>query len=131
MLKKVAENTIGFVEKSKKSTGVDVKELPSLQHIIINWGKSWKNEESRTFCKLYRNRIPVEIHIINKANHGVRSVQIRSYFWSEYRKIRTRNGSVFWQFSRSARKTKKLKRPCVNLKTCKMITLKFMKRSNA
>ena len=36
MLKKVAENTIGFVEKSKKPTVVDVKELPSLQHIIIN-----------------------------------------------------------------------------------------------
>ena len=38
----------------------------------------------------------------------VKSVQIRSYFWSlfsciqsEYRKIRTRNNSVFWHFSRS------------------------------
>ena len=51
-------------------------------------------------------------------NHCVKSVQIRSYFWpvfscirieygvnlriqSEYRKIRTRNNSVFTQFSRS------------------------------
>ena len=33
--------------------------------------------------------------------HGVKSVQIRSYFWSGYRKIRTRNNSVFGHFSRS------------------------------
>ena len=40
--------------------------------------------------------------------HCVKSVQIRSYFWSvfsciriEYRKVRTRNNSVFGQFSRS------------------------------
>ena len=40
--------------------------------------------------------------------HCVKSVQIRSYFWSafshiwtEYRKIRTRNNSVFGHFSRS------------------------------
>ena len=31
----------------------------------------------------------------------VKSVQIRSYFWSEYRKIRTRNNSVFGHLSRS------------------------------
>ena len=36
--------------------------------------------------------------------HCVKSVQIRSYFWSiqEYSKIRTRNNSVFGHFSRSA-----------------------------
>ena len=41
--------------------------------------------------------------------HCVKSVQIRSYFWSvfsciqsEYRKIRTRNNSVFGHFSRIA-----------------------------
>ena len=40
--------------------------------------------------------------------HCAKSVQIRSYFWSvfsciriEYRKIRTRNNSVFGHFSRS------------------------------
>ena len=39
----------------------------------------------------------------------VKSVQIRSYFWfvfscisTEYRKVRTRNNSVFGHFSRSA-----------------------------
>ena len=36
MLKKVAENTIGFVEKSKKSTGVDLGGLRSLKKNIIN-----------------------------------------------------------------------------------------------
>ena len=30
----------------------------------------------------------------------MKSVQMRSYFWSEYRKIRTRNNSVFGHFSR-------------------------------
>ena len=33
--------------------------------------------------------------------HCVKSVQIRSYFWSECGKIRTRNYSVFGHFSRS------------------------------
>ena len=47
--------------------------------------------------------------------HCVKSVQIRSYFWSvfsciriEYRKIRTRNNSVFGHFSRSVYLKKKL-----------------------
>ena len=46
---------------------------------------------------------------VNKLLHCVKSVQIWSYFWSvfscirtEYRKIRTRNNSVFGHFSRSA-----------------------------
>ena len=34
-------------------------------------------------------------------NYCVKSVQIRSYFWSVFRCIRTRNNSVFGQFSRS------------------------------
>ena len=32
---------------------------------------------------------------------GVKNVQIRSYFWSEYRKIRTRNNSLLGHFSHS------------------------------
>ena len=47
--------------------------------------------------------------------HCVKSVQIRSFFWSvfscirtEYRKIRTRNNSVFRHFSRSVRTRKSL-----------------------
>ena len=33
--------------------------------------------------------------------HCVKSVQIRSYFWFEYRKIRIGNNSIFGHFSRS------------------------------
>ena len=33
--------------------------------------------------------------------HGMTSVQIWSYFWSEYRKKKTRKNSVFGHFSRS------------------------------
>ena len=47
-------------------------------------------------------------HIIFTELHCVKSVQIRSYFWSvfsciqsEYRKILTRNNSVFGHFSRN------------------------------
>ena len=36
--------------------------------------------------------------------HYVKSAQIRSYFWSEYRKIRNRNNSTLGHFSRSAGK---------------------------
>ena len=48
-----------------------------------------------------------ENKILKKNIHCVKSVQIRSYFWSvfsciqsEYRKIRTRNNSLFGYFSR-------------------------------
>ena len=34
------------------------------------------------------------------------SAQIRSYFWSEYRKTRTRNNSVFGHFSRSVKSSR-------------------------
>ena len=37
-----------------------------------------------------------------KIHHRVKSVQIRSYFWSVLSCIRTRNNSVFGHFSRSA-----------------------------
>ena len=57
--------------------------------------------------------LPSPLHIESKAKkkeqwHCAKSVQIGSYFWSvffciriEYRKIRTRNNSVFGYFSRS------------------------------
>ena len=46
--------------------------------------------------------LPLLLHI-SKRYHCVKNVQIRSYFWSvfswtEYRKIRTRNNSVFRHF---------------------------------
>ena len=33
--------------------------------------------------------------------HCLKSVQIRTFFWSEYKKIRTRKNSVFGHVSRS------------------------------
>ena len=33
--------------------------------------------------------------------HCVKSAQVRSFSWSEYRKMRTKNNSVFGHFSRS------------------------------
>ena len=50
------------------------------------------------FTSLFlRTTIPA----IYTKNHCVKSVQIRRYFWSEYRKIRTINNSVFGNFSGS------------------------------
>ena len=46
-------------------------------------------------CETYRNT-----NIWSENLHCVKSVQIGSYFWSEYRKIRTRNNFVFEHFSR-------------------------------
>ena len=59
--------------------------------------------------KLAKYLVPIlELLTTNKFTHCVKSFQIRSYFWPvfyciriEYRKIRTRNNSVFGQFSRS------------------------------
>ena len=36
-----------------------------------------------------------ETNNLSEQNHCVKSVQMRSFFWSEYRKIRTRKNSVF------------------------------------
>ena len=52
MLKQAAENTIGFVKKTKKSTNEDVKELSLRQRIIKNRIGSGKNEERRTSYEL-------------------------------------------------------------------------------
>ena len=41
--------------------------------------------------------------IVRMKNHEKEGVQIRSYFWPECRKMRTRNNSVFGLFSRRVR----------------------------
>ena len=66
MLKQTAENTIGYVNKSRKSINEDVKELSLLQWSIKIQIESCINEENRTFLKIYRNRILTEIHFIIK-----------------------------------------------------------------
>ena len=66
MLKQAAKNTIGYVNKSRKSINEDVKELSLLQRSIKIQIESCMNEENRTFLKIYRNRISTEIHFIIK-----------------------------------------------------------------
>ena len=46
------------------------------------------------------NTIDINL-FLHLQKHCMKSVQIQSYFWSEYKKIRTRNNSVFGHFSRS------------------------------
>ena len=50
--------------------------------------------------KAFKNKIQMK-WLGYQLIHCVKSVQIRSYFWSECGKIRTRNYSVFGHFSRS------------------------------
>ena len=66
MLKQAAENTICYVNKSRKSINEDVKELSLLQRSKKIQIESCINEENRTFLKVYRNRILTEIHFIIK-----------------------------------------------------------------
>ena len=62
MLKQAAENSIGYVNKFRKSVNEDVKELQLLQRSIKIQIESCINEENRTFLKIYRNRILTETH---------------------------------------------------------------------
>ena len=43
-----------------------------------------------------------KLHTFEDKQHGVKSVQIQIFLWSEYRKIQIRNISVFGHFSRNA-----------------------------
>ena len=69
---------------------------------------SWKKAYLITFVKWCKKVIskplfllaPLSVNSVQcKSNHFVKSFQIWSYFWSAYRKIRTRNNSVFEHFS--------------------------------
>ena len=64
-------------------------------------GDTQKNSEHE---KLLLNKIDTKINFnkdLSDIIHCVKSVQLRSYFWSEYRKIRNINYSIFGHFSRS------------------------------
>ena len=52
MLKQAAENTIGDVNKSRKSINEDVKELSLLQRSTKFQNESCINEKNRTFLKI-------------------------------------------------------------------------------
>ena len=75
-----------------------------------NWNRliqlSWNYYYFTYFSTYYLNIVDKIPHV--HTSHCVKSVLIRSYFWSvfsciqsEYRKIRTRNNSIFGHFSRS------------------------------
>ena len=66
MSKQDLESTIRYVNKSQKSINRDFKELSLLQRSIKILIKSCINEETRTFYKIYRNRILTETHFIIK-----------------------------------------------------------------
>ena len=106
-----------------KVKGLFILDCPTfiLFHILLNtgftiyifYGFTLHALASRAYCTEFRissiflKKLPQIDNCIN-VNHCVKSVQIRSYFWSlfscirtECRKIRTRNNSVFGQFSRS------------------------------
>ena len=53
MLKQAAENTISYVNKSRKSINEDVKELSLLKGSIKIQIESCINEENGTFLKIY------------------------------------------------------------------------------
>ena len=48
-----------------------------------------------------RNGLKLLCNLFYALSHCVKNVQIRSFFWAEYGKIRTRENSVFGQFSQS------------------------------
>ena len=93
MLKQAVENTIGYVNKSRKSINEDVKELTLLQRSIKIQIGSCINKENRALLKIYRNRIITEVHISKS----------------------------------KMKRTKKLNKPQLSWRSCKMTTLKRMK----
>ena len=56
---------------------------------------------SLVFFKGFNRCFPALRHIFQFRQHCVESVQIRSFFWSLFSCIRTRNNSVFGHFSRN------------------------------
>ena len=82
-----------------KSFWFQIWKLQVLPWKYFESSSKWKQFDVLTFFGNFRKQWKSNTLILT--NHCVKSVQIRSYFWSEYRKIRTRNNPVFGQFSRS------------------------------
>ena len=59
--------------------------------------RKFKGKVSAVFFSIFFNIL----YQRRAGGHCVKSVQIRSYFWSKYRKIRSRYNIVFGHFSRS------------------------------
>ena len=77
MLKVAAENTIGYVNKSRRSINEEVKELSLLQRSIKIQIKSCIYEKNRTLFKIYRSGILTEIHFIikNEKNEKIKQTK--------------------------------------------------------
>ena len=117
---------ISFPEYSKKSykeiSGISKEKVPwNLAPVNKHILTSWFNEKSLHSRRFASNKLNLLQELFSSTSprdlsrQSVKSVQIRSYFWSvfscisteygyllriqsEYRKIRTRNNSVFWHF---------------------------------
>ena len=59
--------------------------------------RKFKGKVSAVFFSIFFNIL----YQRRAGGHCVKNVQIRSYFWSKYRKIRSRYNTVFGHFSRS------------------------------
>ena len=80
--------------------GVSLKILKYFEKMLILFKFSHLDNLPTTFrrCDLTLSFCPI---IILQWNTAWKSVQIRCFFWSKYRKIRTRKSSVFGRFSPS------------------------------
>ena len=91
-MQSVKENNLTVVLKSVHYT------VPITAVAIFKWAKPCSKYLS---CNI-SSKIASPSYYSNKA-HCVKSVQIRSYFWSVFSCIRTRNNSVFGHFLRSGK----------------------------
>ena len=70
--------------------------------LFINKTLWFNNLKTRTAMYAKTSVLVICVEVIRSHPPCVKSVQIRSYFWSVFSSIRTRNNSVFGHFSRSA-----------------------------
>ena len=70
--------------------------------LFINKTLWFNNLKTRTAMYAKTSVLVICVEMIRSHPPCVKSVQIRSYFWSVFSSIRTRNNSVFGHFSRSA-----------------------------
>ena len=78
----------GFFFSNRKYVGGLALKFVDAQTVIV--------EHFQKNCRNHH----IQLSLLVLSEHCVKRVQIRNYFWSEYRKIWTRNNSVLGQFSR-------------------------------
>ena len=70
--------------------------------LFINKTLWFNNLKTRTAMYAKTSVLVICVEVIRSHPPCVKSVQIRSYFWSVFSSIRTRNNSFFGHFSRTA-----------------------------